>query len=151
MIRNFKKYNTWLKVIAIKPDTIACEQQRRNPACASVQSNQCRCYSLSGQKKYLSCRWPLSSFVAEQTRSFEFYLVGNTECLICFVSHALQKHKRTKAKNNKEKQQFSNQQWKLKTTTTTNNKWDICKNVGHQTLIFSFINHYFFFNIKTPL
>ena len=49
-----------LDLDAGKPDFDACEQQRRRPACASVQSNQCLCYSLSG--KYTSPTSSLQTF-----------------------------------------------------------------------------------------
>ena len=36
-----------MDLVARKSDFVACEQQRRRPACTDVQSDQCLCYSFS--------------------------------------------------------------------------------------------------------
>ena len=41
--------NMGINIGASKPDFAACEQQRHRPACASAQSDQHLCYSLSGK------------------------------------------------------------------------------------------------------
>ena len=38
-----------------KPDVVACQQQRRRPACAFTKSDQCLCYSLSSKYNNLAC------------------------------------------------------------------------------------------------
>ena len=38
-----------------KPYFVACEQQRRRPACTSAQSDQRLCYSLIGKYNILTC------------------------------------------------------------------------------------------------
>ena len=61
---------------ARKPDFkfIAYEQQRRRPACASMQSDQCLCYSLIGKSCILSCYMVLLVSSAEQAGSSLIWL-----------------------------------------------------------------------------
>ena len=51
-------------LVARKPDFVAFEQQRCKPACASEQSDQHLCYSLSSEYDGLSCYMPYFNILA---------------------------------------------------------------------------------------
>ena len=59
---NPKLYHLYLDTNARKPVVGVCQQQRRRPACASAQSDQCLCYSLIGKKSYQNLLQPNFQF-----------------------------------------------------------------------------------------
>ena len=41
-------YILYMGLVVRKPDFVACEKQRRRPACAFTQTDHCLCYSFAG-------------------------------------------------------------------------------------------------------
>ena len=68
----------------IKPDFVACKQQRRRSDCAFAQSDQHLCYSLSRKYYSLACypqsfKIPATSSLYTWADWFESYFVGNSD------------------------------------------------------------------------
>ena len=68
-------------LVTRKTDFVECEQQRRRPACASVQSDQCFCCSPARQYNSLACYRGFNILASPRSWAdwFESYLVGNPE------------------------------------------------------------------------
>ena len=67
---------------ARKPAFSVCEQQRRRPACASAQSGQPLCYSLSVKYDSQTCclqNFNILTSHCSRAGLFEPYFVGNSE------------------------------------------------------------------------
>ena len=45
----------YIGLVLRKPVFVVCEQQKRRPACASAQSDQCLCYALIGKYHIETC------------------------------------------------------------------------------------------------
>ena len=63
-----------------------CEKQRRRPACASAQSDQRLCYSLSGEHSSQACSMQNFTFLASLCSlgdCFESHFVGKPEYRFC--------------------------------------------------------------------
>ena len=63
-----------------------CEQHRRRPACASAQSDQLLCCSLSGEQSSQACSIQNATFLASLCSlgdCFESRFVGNPEDRFC--------------------------------------------------------------------
>ena len=74
------------RVVARKPDFFVCQQQRRSPAWASVQSDQHLCYLPS--EKYDSYNCHMQNFMilaslCSWAGRFEHNLIGNSEGFSC--------------------------------------------------------------------
>ena len=66
--------------------SVVCEQQRSWRACAYAQSDQCLCYSLSGEQSSQACFMQNSTFLASLCSWgdwFESHFVGNHEDRFC--------------------------------------------------------------------
>ena len=66
--------------------SVVCEKQRRRPACASAQSDQRLCYSLSGEHSSQGCSIQNSTFLASLCSlgdCFESRFVGTPEDRFC--------------------------------------------------------------------
>ena len=57
-----KLYHLYLGTDTRKPVFGVCQQQRRRPACASAQSDQCLCYSIIEKKSHLNLQQPNFQF-----------------------------------------------------------------------------------------
>ena len=67
---------------------VVCEQQKRRPACASVQSDQHLCFSLIGNEvsylNLLQAKFQFSSYsLCSRGDWFESHFVGNPEDRFC--------------------------------------------------------------------
>ena len=83
-------------LIARKPDFVACEQQRRRPACASAQSDQRLCFSLTEKYDSLTCHMQnlkILVSLCSLADCFQHYLVANPEDRVyCVLSRPIYKY-----------------------------------------------------------